>query len=160
MERIESYPGTLCVCVNEEEPGSFSGEFYHRYSAEPVKFTNLLDMILIAEKIFDGEGAPMAFLAERSFKKKTVRKPSRRLGALNDTKEMIKHEGMKATFVVNVIFRQHASWQGKVSWVEGKKTSYFRSALELIKLMDSTMEESEPKELENLHQSQDMPCEK
>ncbi|WP_243125298.1 hypothetical protein [Clostridium transplantifaecale] len=79
---------------------------------------------------------------------------------MNDTKEMIKHEGMKATFVVNVIFRQHASWQGKVSWVEGKKTSYFRSALELIKLMDSTMEESEPKELENLHQSQDMPCEK
>jgi len=37
------------------------------------------------------------------------------------------------------MFRQHASWQGGVLWVEGKAEQSFRSALELILLMDSAL---------------------
>lgn len=51
------------------------------------------------------------------------------------------------TFVVNVKCRQNHTWQGTVKWVEGQKEIPFRSALELIKLMDSAIEitEEEPK---------------
>lgn len=46
------------------------------------------------------------------------------------------------TFVVDIKCRQNHTWQGTVNWVEQKKTLPFRSALELIKLMDSAMEEA------------------
>lgn len=56
------------------------------------------------------------------------------------TKEetMNKHQGEKATFVVRIQYRQNASWQGQVTWAEKNKTVPFRSALELLKLIDST----------------------
>ena len=51
---------------------------------------------------------------------------------------------IKGTFIVNVMFRENATWQGEVVWADEKKKQYFRSALELIKLMDSALEETSP----------------
>ncbi len=42
-------------------------------------------------------------------------------------------------FVVSVKSQENHTWQGTVSWVEGKKQVNFRSALELLKLMDSAL---------------------
>ena len=52
---------------------------------------------------------------------------------------------MKQTFVVEVIDQQNASWQGSVNWINAGKKENFRSALELIRLIDSALE-SEKKE--------------
>ena len=49
------------------------------------------------------------------------------------------HRGGAATFLVRILFRQHASWQGSVSWVEGHNEETFRSVLELVLLMDSAL---------------------
>lgn len=46
-------------------------------------------------------------------------------------------------FVVSVKSQENHTWQGTVSWIEGKKQVNFRSALELLKLMDSAMEKEE-----------------
>lgn len=43
------------------------------------------------------------------------------------------------TFVVNVQFRQHATWQGTVKWAEQNREVRFRSALELLKIMDGAL---------------------
>ena len=48
---------------------------------------------------------------------------------------------MKQTFVVEVVDQQNASWQGSVNWVNTGKKEHFRSALELIRLIDSALEE-------------------
>lgn len=51
----------------------------------------------------------------------------------------------KPTFVVNILCRQNATWQGSIKWIEGGIEKKFRSTLELIKLMDEAMAaESEP----------------
>lgn len=51
---------------------------------------------------------------------------------------------MKKTFVVQILNDQNATWQGTVTWTDQKgKTESFRSMLELIKLIDRTMEERE-----------------
>ena len=47
------------------------------------------------------------------------------------------HTGKIATFSVRVIFRQNASWQGSVTWLEEKTEENFRSVLELVLLMHS-----------------------
>ena len=51
--------------------------------------------------------------------------------------------GEKATFVVHVQFRQNATWQGTIQWIESKKTQKFRSTLELIRLMDEALQNGE-----------------
>ncbi|NLW65775.1 MAG: hypothetical protein GXY26_06040, partial [Clostridiales bacterium] len=36
-------------------------------------------------------------------------------------------------------FRQNASWQGVITWAEDRREESFRSALELVFLMDSAL---------------------
>ena len=47
--------------------------------------------------------------------------------------------GNAATFEMRVLFRQHASWQGELLWLEKNTRQSFRSVLELITLMDSAL---------------------
>lgn len=42
----------------------------------------------------------------------------------------------KGTFLVRIHFRQRGTWQGQVTWVEENRTVSFRSAMELIGLLD------------------------
>ena len=48
--------------------------------------------------------------------------------------------GDAATFTIRILFRQNASWQGTITWLEGKQEQSFRSVLELIFLMDNALE--------------------
>ena len=43
------------------------------------------------------------------------------------------------SFVVEIKSQENHTWQGTITWVEGKKKENFRSALELIRLIDSTL---------------------
>lgn len=45
------------------------------------------------------------------------------------------------TFVLKIMNRQNSTWQGTVTWVEENKTQNFRSALELLKLIDGALDE-------------------
>lgn len=59
-----------------------------------------------------------------------------------DSKNLVGH---KASFIVRVTSRQNATWQGSISWTERGVTKHFRRALELIKLIDSALDEEEGK---------------
>ena len=50
----------------------------------------------------------------------------------------------KQSFLVHIIKAEHATWQGSITWLDQEKTEYFRSMLEMIKLMDATVEPEEP----------------
>lgn len=63
---------------------------------------------------------------------------------MKDESKTRKSEYNGQTFIVEIKRQEYGSWQGAVTWVQGQKKQSFRSALELIKLMDSTMEVSEP----------------
>lgn len=49
-------------------------------------------------------------------------------------------QAKKATLIVRILYRQNTTWQGEVTWTERDTTKQFRSALELIRLIDSTEE--------------------
>lgn len=49
----------------------------------------------------------------------------------------------KGNFVVRILHTQNATWQGTITWTDGKRTEAFRSALELIRLIDSVVTEEE-----------------
>ena len=44
------------------------------------------------------------------------------------------------TFIIKIYNRQNATWQGSVTWVEEHREQKFRSALELLKLIDGAMD--------------------
>ena len=48
-------------------------------------------------------------------------------------------EKKKGTFVVKIEYCQRGTWQGQVTWVEQNRSERFRSALELVRLMDEAM---------------------
>ncbi len=45
----------------------------------------------------------------------------------------------RGTFIVKVDHCENETWQGRVTWAEENKSEHFRSALELIKLIDGAM---------------------
>ena len=75
----------------------------------------------------------------------TLRPPGRDEELMNGMEKPAKE---RETFIVQIRNTQNATWQGTVTWTDGKKTQPFRSALELIRLMDSTLQEEQPAETE------------
>ena len=45
--------------------------------------------------------------------------------------------GSVCTFMIRVMFRQNASWQGRLTWANKKREESFRSVLELLFLIDN-----------------------
>lgn len=44
------------------------------------------------------------------------------------------------TFIIKVMDQQNATWQGSVTWVDEQREQYFRTTLELLKLIDGALE--------------------
>ena len=43
-------------------------------------------------------------------------------------------------FVVDIRYQENSTWQGEVLWVDQNRQCSFRSALELLKLIDGALE--------------------
>ena len=48
-------------------------------------------------------------------------------------------DNKKGTFIVKIEYCQRGTWQGRVIWAEENRSERFRSALELVRLMDEAM---------------------
>nr|WP_297705166.1 hypothetical protein [uncultured Butyrivibrio sp.] len=49
----------------------------------------------------------------------------------------------RSTFIVKVDHCQNSSWQGRITWAEENKQVSFRSTLELLKLMNEAVEQTQ-----------------
>jgi len=123
---------TTVVCIDRYENRVPVGRFYNQYCPEGVRFQGVIELLRGMEDMLDQMRFPQPFSRVRSFGE-----------ALNLDREIpdgsYSHEGELATFAIKVLFRQNASWQGTVSWLEGRMEESFRSVLELILLMDSAL---------------------
>lgn len=139
-----SAPSLVCVCVDRVQEENLEGRLYHKYKSDAVYFHSVSALLNEMEKLFDRIGFPQSATKQRTFSalnEKTAR--PKEAVQVADTKELLGHSGDKATFIVHVRYRQNATWQGDILWAEKKKKLYFRSALELLKLIDSALDESE-----------------
>lgn len=48
--------------------------------------------------------------------------------------------GKTNTFVVKIMQTQNKSWQGMITWADKNETQYFRSALELMHMIQEVVE--------------------
>ncbi|MDD3218024.1 MAG: hypothetical protein PHC41_03720 [Lachnospiraceae bacterium] len=47
------------------------------------------------------------------------------------------------TFILKIRYRENATWQGSLTWVEERREKSFRSVLELLKLIDGALDGKE-----------------
>lgn len=128
---------TTMVSVDSYERKIPSGHFYNYGQGEDSRsFTGLTQLLMEIEHILDSTNYPQSFTALRSFS--VMPEPKQESTA--DSKH---REGKLATFVIKVLFRQHTSWQGSITWLETQSEQTFRSVLELILLMDSALGSSQ-----------------
>jgi hypothetical protein len=113
------------------------GSMYHSSLDEGKKFQNLMQLLLMIENILEDTGFPKPTTEKRRFHSF---KATSEAGEVIDKEHTSQNlQGKLATFRIKIMFRQNASWQGSVSWLEGNSMEPFRSALELLMLMNSAM---------------------
>ena len=118
---------TTTVCVDAYENNNISGRLYNPCLERGSCFGGLMEFLTDMDSLLDDMQLPQPFQAKRSFRH--VEKP------LLQAAETEVRTGKLATFAVRVLFRQNASWQGTVKWLEGGTEENFCSELELIVLM-------------------------
>lgn len=139
-------PNLICVCVDTRTGDEYEGRLWHQYEDRPISYLGMMDLIRKMDALYDEWNFPQSSTRSRSFI--TTEDPVRRISRKGAQREMDagriqeKH-GDIGTFLVHVKYRQNSTWQGEVMWAEKRKRQYFRSALELIKLMDSALDEAE-----------------
>lgn len=140
MSINQSIPNLLNICIDQKRNGDYSGRIYHKYQTEAVLFSTIQALMLALERFFDDIHFPQAATSERRFLGKKREINQKGLERVQDHNELLKQQGEVATFVVHIQYRQNATWQGKIMWAEKKKECCFRSALEMIKLMDEAIQ--------------------
>lgn len=130
---VSQYQKNL-VCVDSYHNGVPVGRILSA-GLESESFESLSQFLVKMEDILDERQTPQSYTATRSFN--TFVEPLESQTASHTRK------GNKATFEVQVLFRQHTSWQGVVFWQETRQEQSFRSVLELILLMDSALRSME-----------------
>ena len=134
----------LSICVDYADGEGLRGRLYHRFSPEPVSFSGVSSLFNEMDGFFDSIAFPQAATETRSFgKKRHESKENKEEVQAMQTSDIMAQKGDKGTFVVHVQYRQNATWQGTVVWSEKKVTQNFRSALELLKLIDGALDEAE-----------------
>ncbi len=130
------------ICVDDRNGTDISGRIYHGSFTGPSPFFSISQLLLKIEEIFDRIEYPAASTEQRVFGERKKKSGTQEKRDKIMAQAIEKHaSGKKATFVVKVQYRQNATWQGQMIWSEKNEARSFRSALELIKLIDSATEE-------------------
>jgi len=129
--------------------GLLRGVLHSIYMEAPYEFNSLVRMIDKMEEIFDAKKFPSTFLKPRTFSSaKRVAKKGEAEGhrAPGEAFAPIPFEdmsGTKSTFEIIVRFRQNATWQGQILWVEENLRQDFKCVLEMLKLIDEALTDGE-----------------
>nr|WP_297864088.1 hypothetical protein [uncultured Acetatifactor sp.] len=101
--------------------GSMDGYLQHPRLDGKERIQSLSQMILLLDSLVDMEDCPNHFLPLVPW-------------------EYDGEKGKKGLiFRVQVLFREHCTWQGRLVWQDKNKEAVFRSAIELIRLFDEIL---------------------
>lgn len=126
------YRSTL-IYVDSYENCELHGRICHPTMPGSLSFDSMMHFLLQMEELLDGMNFPQSFTAKRSFAPSEFGFARPQMGE--------ERQGRLASFVVKILFRQNASWQGNITWLNESRNESFRSVLELLMLMHSVLTE-------------------
>ncbi len=140
-----SAPNLVNVCIDHYEDGEIGGRLYHCYAEQPRTFHNVIELLRVAEELYDTIGFPQASTKTRSLvedkKCQQIRQKSTKKKCSQI--EVSGHQGEKATFLLVVKFRQNSTWQGELFDIKKEIIHKFANTLELMKILDAELTKAE-----------------
>lgn len=126
---------TSLICIDSYEKRVLAGRIYNAYIHTEVPFHSTMDLIKEMNDLLQELQFPQSFFENREFHpaQEQKRQPCKLTPAAAQ-------KGQLATFTLRIMFRQNSSWQGSLTWLEGKREERFRSVLELLLLIDNALE--------------------
>lgn len=129
---------TSIIAVDNYSNSDFSGKLYNMFYKQCIQIKSFQQLIKELDTLMDDIGCPMSGMEKRTFTKRSS--ADEKMFLTDKTQAQI---GKIATFAIRVQYRNNASWQGTVKWMEGEAEEHFRSMLELFWLLDSAMKNEE-----------------
>ncbi|RGD75351.1 hypothetical protein [Anaerofustis stercorihominis] len=123
---------TSIVKIYAYDNNNLIGTLYNPYLKVEKKFLSTFNLLNLIEQTMDDMDYPQAINECRTFVDNKENKEELAI-------EELKEKEILATFNIKVLFRQNATWQGSIVWVEDNTVSQFRSVYELLVLMDSVL---------------------
>lgn len=125
--------GSFIINIDSYENEVPSGKFCQTCQGEVTDFHSLMQLMMKMESAMEmADDGPQSFTSMRTF---TI--PPFLTAKYEETE--FSTAGKIATFSVQVMFRMNSTWQGRITWLEGQQSQSFRSALELMMLMNSAL---------------------
>lgn len=109
------------VTVLTYDNGIMDGYLQHPRLGEKEKVESLSQMILLLNSLLDMENcldSPLPLVQPVCRSVKSI-----------------------AVFCIQILFREHYTWQGRLIWQNGRQEYVFHSAIELIQLVDEILAE-------------------
>lgn len=106
-------------------------------SGQSRLFPSLWGLLRWIEQDIDDSGYPQKMFQYRTWGRKGAK--------MTDRNEELDPQATReepiggATFIVQVLCRQNATWQGTIQWVQARQTQTFRSEYEMLRLMDEAV---------------------
>ena len=136
FETADSLPSQCVVYLAPMQDHTIKGFVYSDYYKKTFQFKNECEMLNGMDDLFNILIFPQATFEPRSFfEKKNIKNVRKAVDTLEDKINDIP-QNQRTTFIVNVQYRQNATWQGTITWVQQNVTQHFRSAFEMLKLME------------------------
>ncbi len=120
------------VYIDSYDDGVPKGKIENPFYEEAQSFESLTQFLTIMECTLDLTKLPQSFTAQRDFGE------ARAFEMKNYGRRKCDRAKL-ASFSLCIRFRQNSTWQGSLQWLEGGQKHNFRSALEMILLLDSAI---------------------
>ena len=106
--------------VTYYEKGMLTGWLSHVRLDHPLKIQNVPQLLFALDEILSQEDAPIVY---------------------HTAEDEMLSENPIATIWLQILFREHHTWQGRVIWENQHMEAPFRSVLELIEILDEILGE-------------------
>lgn len=111
-----------------------SGRLYVPYLEKGAVFSSFMDMIAIMDRVFDVLAYPASPSPYRGVPGKKPKRGAPSADAWDDN--VLTEEDGGNLFVVHVLFRQNADWQGKLRRAGEREETRFNSTLEMLRFFE------------------------
>ena len=141
MSAFNHMNSSLRLCIDSVDDHVLQGRVFSQRFLQPLKFSDLGNLVLYLEDVFDEQDFPQAFQRSRTFapynSDMSIVAPDPSSGMTPAVVGAAR--GAVATFDVLVISRRSSSWQGSVDWLDGSARQEFVSYLELLRMINERL---------------------
>ena len=139
QKRYAAQFNQLMIYAAQKRNGDLQGMVHHLGLELTWKYDTFIHLMQRGERAFNALNypSPAYKLREIMNTKKSRRKEE--VDLKEDAIDFVPGPTEQPTFIIKVLYRQNACWQGSIQWVEKGVKKNFRSTLELLKLMDQAV---------------------